>query len=68
LAASLACADLAMLIITGNSVWGDTRDWWSLTIAALCVLASGKITPFFPFLVPARLKRCRFKTFGEFPV
>ena len=31
--------------------------------AALCVLASGKITPFFPFLIPARLKRRRFETF-----
>ena len=39
LAASMACADLFMLIVTGNSVWGDTRDWWSVTIAVLCVVA-----------------------------
>lgn len=39
LAASLACADLAVLIVTGSSVWGDTRDLWSVAVAALCVLA-----------------------------
>lgn len=40
LAASLACANLAALIIAGRSVWGNETDEWSQATAALALAAT----------------------------